>query len=369
VKIKEFDILTKGKKGSWWETPTGNYQILGKETNHFSSIGGVWMPYSMQFYGNYFIHGWPYHEDGSPVAKNYSGGCIRLATEDARAVFDFAKKGTPVLVLEDEENINFGSLRPKTGNVVLPAITARAFLIADIASGETILEKQAGQALPVASLTKLMTGLVAHEMVYLGRTIKVDSQMLANALQSFNIVIGKTYSGFDLLYPLLMQSSNDAAKTLAAFLGEQDFVQNMNSKAASLKMKDTRFADASGISAQNVSTADDLLKLLQYIYYKRRFILDITKGKVFENVGTVNIGDTVGIGYLKNFNEFAADPDLIGMKNGETSAAKQTIATLWNIHTPSGDVPVAIIVLGSESRVQDTEKLLGWLKDNFEIIK
>ncbi len=82
-------ILTKGKEKSWWETPTGNYKILSRSVNQFSSIGHVWMPYSMQFYGNYFIHGWPYYDDGTPVASTYSGGCIRLATEDAEKVYNF----------------------------------------------------------------------------------------------------------------------------------------------------------------------------------------------------------------------------------------------------------------------------------------
>jgi hypothetical protein len=67
---EKLPVLTKGREGSWWETPTGEYSALLKESNHFSSIGKVWMPWSIQFYGNFFIHGWPYHPDGSPVEKN-----------------------------------------------------------------------------------------------------------------------------------------------------------------------------------------------------------------------------------------------------------------------------------------------------------
>ena len=71
---EEFPVLSKGREGSWWETPTGKYKALTKEVNHFSSIGKVWMPWSIQFYGNFFIHGWPYHQNGEPVPKSYSGG-------------------------------------------------------------------------------------------------------------------------------------------------------------------------------------------------------------------------------------------------------------------------------------------------------
>ena len=358
-------VLTKGKERSWWETPTGNYKVLGKSANAFSSIGNVWMPYSIQFYGNYFIHGWPYYEDGNPVPQGYSGGCIRLSTEDAKTVFNFVKVGTPVLVLESETEHNFGVLTAKATNAILPAISAKAFLISDLSSGEIILEKRAEEKLPIASLTKLMTGIVAHEVIYLGRSIKVTPQMLASVSAIFYPVVGQRYIGLDLLYPLLMQSSNDSAKVLSGFIGEETFVQNMNTKATSLQMTDTQFSDASGISAQNISTAYDISKLLQYIYYKRPFLFDISKGMVFENVGLIKIGDTINITNLKNVNEFIERSDLIGVKNGETNAARQTLATVWNIHTALGDVPVAIIVLGSENRKRDTEIILNWLKNNF----
>lgn len=362
---KTVKILSKGKERSWWETPTGNYKVLGKAINGYSSIGNVWMPYSVQFYGNYLIHGWPHYDNGTPVPQGYSGGCVRLSNEDAKTMFNFAKAGMPILVLEDYVKRNFGALAAKTTNAALPHISAKAFLIADLSSGETILEKRAEEKLPIASLVKLMTAIVAHEVIYLGRSIKVTPQMLASVSQIFYPAIGKRYIGLDLLYPLLMQSSNDSARVLAGFIGEETFVRNMNTKAISLQLTDTQFADASGISAQNISTAYDISKLLQYVYYKRPFLFDISKGVAFENVGLIKIGDTINIPNLKNFNEFIDNPDLIGVKNGETGAARQTMATVWNIRAAQGDVPVAIVVLGSENRKNDTEILLKWLKNNF----
>ena len=368
VATETLKILTKGKERSWWETPTGNYKVLGKSVNAYSSIGNVWMPYSIQFYGNYLIHGWPYHDDGTPVPQGYSGGCIRLSTEDAKTVFDFAKVGIPILVLENQEERTFGTLTPTAASAALPPISAKSFLITDLSSGEVIVEKRAEEKLPVASLTKLMTAVVAHEVIYLGRPIKVTPNMLASVAQIFYPTIGERYIGLDLLYPLLMQSSNDTASVLSGFLGDETFVRNMNAKAASLQMTDTTFTDASGISAGDLSTAYDLAKLLQYIYYKRPFLFDITKGVAFENVGLIKIGDTVPIPDLKNVNEFIGDPDLIGVKNGETTAARQTMATVWNVHTAGGDVPIAIVVLGSENRKGDTEVLLRWLKANFAVL-
>jgi len=362
------EILTKGKERSWWETPTGNYKVLGKSANAYSSIGNVWMPYSIQFYGNYLIHGWPHYDDGAPVPQGYSGGCIRLSTEDAKVVFNFAKVGTPVLVLEDHEERTFGVLTPKVSSVTLPLTSAKSFLIADLSSGEAILEKRAEEKLPIASLTKLMTAVVAHEVIYLGRSIKVTPSMLASVSQIFYPAVGERYIGLDLLYPLLMQSSNDTANVLSGFVGEETFVRDMNVKASSLEMADTQFADSSGTSSQNISTAYDIAKLLQYIYYKRPFLFEISRGVAFENVGLIRIGDTVPIADLTNVNEFIGNPDLIGVKNGETSAARQTLVTVWNIHTAEGDVPIAVVVLGSEDRKGDTEVLLEWLKSNFAVL-
>src|SRR3989344_795073 len=137
------EILTKGREKGWWETPTGNYKVLGKAVNGYSSIGEVWMPYSVQFYGNYLLHGWPHYDDGTPVPQGYSGGCIRLSNEDAKIMYEFVQVGMPVLVLEAHEEHAFGSLAPKAIEAPLPAIGAKSFLIADLASGETTVEKRA----------------------------------------------------------------------------------------------------------------------------------------------------------------------------------------------------------------------------------
>ena len=94
----EFPIVSKGKPGSLWETPTGSYHIKTKEEDHYSTIGGVWMPHSMQFFGNFFIHGWPRYADGRPVPEGFSGGCIRLSEEDAKRLFELATVGTPLFV-------------------------------------------------------------------------------------------------------------------------------------------------------------------------------------------------------------------------------------------------------------------------------
>lgn len=186
--------------------------------------------------------------------------------------------------------------------------------------------------------------------------------MLSNSISAFSPKIGESYIAFDLLYPLLMQSSNESSRILADFIGRNHFIENMNKKAISLSMNNTNFGDTSGELASNTSSAKDLSKLLRYIYFKRKFIFDITKGKQdyrFEGRKLDN---------LKNFNELIEVDRLVGIKNGKTTMAKETIAGVWEFETLSGKVPISIIVLGSEDREKDAKILIEWLKQNFEFI-
>ena len=99
---KVFNIVSKGKPGSYYETPTGEYKVKGKYGNKFSSLGKVYMPYAIQFYGNFFIHGIPYYADGTKVSSSYSGGCIRMHDADAKEIYDFVKTNTRIIVLTNE---------------------------------------------------------------------------------------------------------------------------------------------------------------------------------------------------------------------------------------------------------------------------
>lgn len=109
MRIKYFDngkviwqkpIASIRNYGSKFDTPTGEFKALTKEKNHFSTYGKVWMPYSVQFHGDFYIHGWPYYPDGKPVAQGYSGGCIRLATADMEELFELIKVGDGVVVVK-----------------------------------------------------------------------------------------------------------------------------------------------------------------------------------------------------------------------------------------------------------------------------
>jgi D-alanyl-D-alanine endopeptidase (penicillin-binding protein 7) len=351
------DILSKGKRGSRWETPTGLYKIETQEEDHFSSIGEVHMPYSMQFFGNFFVHGWPYYPDGTPVPEGYSGGCIRLSTADAERVYDFAKRGTPIFVWETSD----ASSTPITmKEAPVPRLSAKAFLLADINTGTVYAEKAADTTYPIASISKLLTALVANETIHFDRTLTVNSDDRAQTDGTpGSIVKGDTFTVGELLYPLLMESNNSAAYTLARYNGQDNFMQWVNNKAEAIGMDDTNMEDPSGISPQNISSANDLFKLMRYITKNQSYLLNLSrepnKKMKAENGRTYTFA---------NFNHFAGDAGFLGGKVGYTDEARQTFASVFELPLKNATATIAIIVLQSEDRKTDVQKLLTWFKAN-----
>jgi lipoprotein-anchoring transpeptidase ErfK/SrfK len=99
-KINSF-LVSTGKYGM--PTPLGTFSVKRKEPNHWSSTYGLWMPFSMNFYGAYYIHELPYWPSGYREGENHLGirvshGCVRLGIGPAKYVFDWAEVGIPVYV-------------------------------------------------------------------------------------------------------------------------------------------------------------------------------------------------------------------------------------------------------------------------------
>lgn len=351
--VASLPILSKGRPGTRWETPAGLYTISTKEETHFSTIGEVYMPYSMQFFGNFFIHGWPYYSNGDEVPPGFSGGCIRLSTEDARSVFNFVDIDTPIIVKRNNSHTEQPSVT--ISNVLPPKVSAASYIVANIDSGDVYVEKNASRVRPIASISKLITALVANETISYDKMIHINPGAPIGPNDFKNINRGETFRADDLVYPLLMESNNAVAHALADYYGPNAFVRKMNEKAKALGMYSTSFSDPSGISAQNTSSADDLFKLAQYLEENSLFTLNITKNHALQ------LKSEEGTEYtFANHNLFSDDPRFMGGKTGYTTAAKQTMLTVFKVPVDEKEVRIAIIVLASDDRKADVEALLGW---------
>ena len=380
-------ILSKGRPGSWWETPTGLYKVQSKIPSDYSGMAHVYSPWALDFQGNFLIHGWPYYPGGVPVGSTYSGGCIRLSTTDAKALYDMVSVGTPVLV-------SSADFQPDTFQEQFqgPPISASSYLAIDLKSNFVLAQKNPDEQLPVASLTKLMTALVAIEYVDIEKTITITPSMLVKTSIP-RLKVGEQLSLYNLLQPLLKESSNQAAVAISDFLGQQYFVSLMNQTAQSIGMTNTHFVDPSGSDWGNVSTAHDMSLLAQYLYDNRSFVLMMTTNNTDPNA----YGPSVFTN-LQNFNVFVDDPDFVGGKVGINGAASDTILSVFNepfatatedasgtalsasssiststlvdaTSTASSTVnrPIVFVILGSSDYTTDAESLLAWIKSTYGI--
>lgn len=138
--------------------------------------------------------------------------------------------------------------------------------VADLDSGTTLYSKHADRVVPIASVTKLMTAMVVLDSgAPLDEWVTIVERAQAPPVNSYSRMrIGSELTRADLLRIMLMSSENLAAYTLASRHpgGVAGFVAAMNEKARALEMRDTRFADPSGLSEENRSTAADLVRMV-----------------------------------------------------------------------------------------------------------
>lgn len=351
---QEVPIYTKGASGSWWETPAGLYDVTFKKDNLFSAVGQVYLPWSIGFQGNFIIHGWPKYPNGEPVPEDYPIGGIRLADEDAKLIYQLVAKATPILVYEEPVTTSKFVYEPKIPELVTPH-----YLIADIESSTVLASSDLDAVAPIASITKLMTALVAAEHINLDKSVNIIEptfvQSLIPRLSERNRV-----SMYSLLQLLLSESSNEAADVIADQLGRSQFIIYMNKKAQAIGMENTVFADPSGLSSDNVSTVRDLLRLVQYLRQNHQFIIALTRD---QNLSTAYTGGEFG--KLTNFNFVKGTDNFLGGKVGETMAAGQTSVTLHTLSVKGEERTIVIIILGSQSRNEDVLQLLAYAQAHF----
>jgi D-alanyl-D-alanine endopeptidase (penicillin-binding protein 7) len=152
------------------------------------------------------------------------------------------------------------------------SLRSNVAFVMDQNSSEVLFEKNANVALPIASITKLMTGLVVVEANQdMNETLTVTNDDVdRHKFSSSRLPVGARMTRNNLLHIALMSSENRAAAALGRNYpgGINAFVAAMNAKARQLGMNDTRYVDSSGLSSQNVSSARDLAKLVAYAHQK-----------------------------------------------------------------------------------------------------
>lgn len=251
----------------------------------------------------------------------------------------------------DEES--YTSQYSTMAKAIEPVLNSKAYLVADRDTGEIILEKNADTIYPLASVSKLMTAVIVREKMDL-QSVAIVSRDASNAYGAQgSLGVGEKIRLTDLLFPLLMESSNDAAEVFADQYGHAKFMEEMNKKAASLGMQDTYYGDPSGLDPQNTSTPRDLLKLARYIYKTDPQVFDMTRVKQF----------SIKNHTWYNRNELLPLAGYTGGKNGYIDQSLQTTVSMFDVDLAKGGVRnVIVVILKSPTKKNDTVKLLNYLK-------
>lgn len=231
-------------------------------------------------------------------------------------------------------------------------------------NGKVILEKNADEPLPMASLTKIMTALIVLEKIKPEEFLIVSKNAANETGHRVNIKEGEIYKVYDLLKAALISSGNDACYAIAEYTGgtEENFVRMMNKKAKELGLKNTHFTNPCGHhDDMHYSTAEDLAKLTE-IAMKNEIFRNIVRTKETQ-IETIDGKRTIT---LKNTNEMLRkDEDVYGVKTGYTPQAGKCLV----LKAKKEGRDILVVLLNSKDRWNIAEKILNDINSFAQIDK
>jgi D-alanyl-D-alanine endopeptidase (penicillin-binding protein 7) len=242
-------------------------------------------------------------------------------------------------------------------------LKSTAVLVLDQSGQQVLYAKNVDAVVPIASLTKLMTALVVLESgLPLDENIVISAEDVDGLKHTRSrLKVGTALQRGDLLKLALMASENRAASALARSYpgGVQGFVAAMNRRALELGMQRTRFVDGTGLSSENVSTAQDLSRLAAAAYRQALIRVYTT-----DSAHTVELANGRQLRYA-NSNRLVKNAGWeIGMsKTGYINEAGRCLVMQAKIAA----TPVIIVLLdswGKLTRIGDANRIKKWIESN-----
>ncbi len=241
-----------------------------------------------------------------------------------------------------------------------PQVRATSYVLLDGSTGEVLASRLPDRRLPMASTTKVMTGLLALESGSAERTIVVPSAAIAIGESSSKLVAGEAISVGNLLKGLLVGSGNDAAVALASGLAPSQlaFVRRMNRRAGQLGLTNTRYANPHGLDqASHYSSTRDLITLSRVAMRRPAFRAIVANRRT-----TIPGPAGRGVRLLESENTLLSiDPMADGIKTGHTAGAGYSLVA----HATSDELGVGLFysAIGAPSeatRARDAKRILAW---------
>lgn len=250
-----------------------------------------------------------------------------------------------------------------------------ASLIGDANSGALFIAENIDEALPIASISKLMTFLLVKEKIAEGKfkledKVKVSVTASSEEGSSLDLKAGEEISVKDLLDGLMIVSGNDAAVALAELVGETEskFVTMMNDKASELGLKNATFINASGLTKNgqdNKMSTRDIFTLSKTIIEKYPEVLEYAKTTVLEQPS-------------RNFKKESTIPlvgeveGVDGLKTGHTDEAGYCLVSTMKIKKGESEFRIISVLMGAKTkadRAQYMKDMLNYAKQNIETRK
>lgn len=248
------------------------------------------------------------------------------------------------------KNVNFAENGPK--------VTANGVIFIDTKDGNILYSKNQHEKLPIASLVKIMTVLIALENKTMDDKYLVSEYAANMEPDKMLLIEGESLNLRELLYGIFLVSANDAAEVIAeGTFGDRDkFIKLMNEKVNQLGMKDSFFANPTGLDedlGNSYSSAYDLAILTRFLIRNYPEVVDISKT---EHI-VLPITDThQDYDMYSGINLLTTYPGVLGFKTGYTPEAGYTLITLAR----KEDKEIIGVLLGSQYRRDEARELLDF---------
>lgn len=311
-----------------------------------------------------------YAERKAPRAKNrktvaaHRRGAASVTARNAQRGSVYRAAYRPSVVREAPPSVapamSYGEKMGLSAGVDPLDLNSRVALVVDQQTQEVLLSKNVSAVSPIASLTKLMTGLIVSDAnLPLDELITITSDDVDTLKGSRSrLAVGTTLTRRELMHLALMSSENRAAHALGRTFpgGMSHFVQLMNAKARELGMYDTRYVEPTGLSSSNQSSARDLVTLVSAAY-ERPLLRSLSTSPSHQvDLGARKLE-------FRNSNRLVRDPEWdIGLqKTGYIVEAGRCLVMQAQV-AGRQFIMVFLDATGKTGRAQDAERVRRWLE-------
>lgn len=248
-----------------------------------------------------------------------------------------------------------GASKDETGAL---QISAKAALFTDTKSGGVLYGKNIHDKLPIASLVKVMTVLIVLEHKNMNDEFSVSQKAANMEPDKMLLIAGEKLTLRELLDGIFLISANDAAEVLAEGTtgNREEFIKLMNDKAKQLGLKNTHFANPTGLdedTGNSYSTVYDLAILTRYLIRRYPQVIEISQS---EHIYLPQTEDHQDYDMYSGINLLTTYPGVVGFKTGYTPEAGLTLITLAR----KNEREIMGVLLGSAQRRDEARELLDY---------